>query len=172
MPDAPCTPFDVVSAASGRVVRADKTQLLEAARRIESRALTLAAPVTMWVALQHARFLAGRTEWVYRTISGLGIDVHVYACGADETVSWPASARVHPVRWDDPLTREWTVLLLGPRGGLGFSARDRSRFDEPDDRRSFEWATTRDPGVIAAAAHCLAAREGGLLSSIHGASAV
>lgn len=158
------SPFEVLS-ESRTVARVDKTRLLEASRRIEARALTLAGEVTMWVALQSTSYVSPRTAWVYRTITSLGGRVHLFTPSPLDLDHVPDTLHLHTGG-----AGEWAVLLLGERGGWGLVARDRSRRDEPEDRRSFDWVTTRDRVGVLGAAQALGGLD--LLSSVSGPSAV
>ncbi len=96
--------------------------------------------------LQDARFLTAPTVEVYRELAARGAQVLVLGRGVHAAIA-PGVEGVD-LDDDDPLGDEWTVLLAG-RTFRCFVAQDLLERPEEDGDRSFRWAETDDPQVVA-----------------------
>ena len=63
-----------------------------------------------------------------------------------------------PLAADDPLAREWIVVVLAADGGIALAADDCGLDADDDMERLFEYRVTRDPEQVEAIAHRLLAR--------------
>lgn len=144
--------FDVVTARTpGQVTT--KAELLDRVRELERAALEQ-PPVAFAVAcLQDARFLTAATTRIYAELAARGAQALVLGRGVRAHVA-PGVLGID-LADDDPLGDEWTVLLAG-RSFTCFVARDLHDAPLEDDARSFEWACTDDPDLVANAYEVLA----------------
>ncbi len=145
------TPFEVVAQHSSPATAA-KTDLLHRVRELEQQALTGPPSLAAAACLQDERYLTARTRQVYAELAARGAQVHLFARGLQ---AWVAPG-VRGIGLDDgdPLVDQWTLVLTGERP-LCFAARDLDVAGAADEQRSFSWALTRDPHVVARVAALL-----------------
>lgn len=140
------SPFGVV-ARHEAVERASKAELTRRVRALEHEALGAdPAPRSARACLQDFRHLTAPTLRVYDRLAGRGADVTLLARGL---VAWlPHGLRGVELAEDDPLGDQWVVLVLGQQS-FCLSARDLRSEDCADAERTFEWAVTRQPELVA-----------------------
>jgi hypothetical protein len=144
------TPFLLVSAVAEPAV-ATKSELVRRSRDIE-RLARQHPPPAIAAGLQDSRFLTDRTRRLYAQLAEAGCPARLHARGLQ---SWLA-AGVAGVDLDDdhPLVDEWVIVVPGDRPVL-FAATDLHDDDCPDDERTFRYAVSRDPDVVAQAARAM-----------------
>lgn len=141
-----------------RVVR--KRTLLELSRHIERLAEAAeSAPIVLTTVQNHSNFnLVTRRR--YTALAKRSPLVLVFGIGVPDDLD-------PQVRWvdiepDDPLTQEWTIVILGPHTAAALIAQERflADFRPPlsDGERRFEAAITFDRGLVTLAARTLMAR--------------
>jgi hypothetical protein len=144
------TPFGLVSSAEPTQV-ASKRELVRLSRSIEQEARS-SPPPALAATLQDARFLTARTRAVYAGLAERGSPVRLFAHGLQ---SWLAPGVTGvPLDDDDPLVDEWSIVVPGERP-VAFAGTDLHVADVTDDDRSFRYAVSRDPAVVAACARAL-----------------
>lgn len=141
------SPYEVVAAAS-EVRTARKAELVGRVRRIEHAALQGPVPDVAVACLQDGRFLTERTTAVYAELARRGAQVLVLARGLHASVA--AGVTAVDLADDDPLGDEWTVLIAGPSSTC-FVAQDLLDVPADDADRTFRWAHSSDPDVVARA---------------------
>jgi DICT domain-containing protein len=149
------TPFAVVSAVR-EVREASKRLLMPMSHHLEERARRIAEGAVILSSLQHARRFSPATGRRYEALARRASLVAAFGVGM------PAEP-VHGVRGvelddDDPLAREWTVIVLGPHFAGALVARDLGDPASPDGDRRFAYATTYDRILVLAGARALIAR--------------
>ena len=144
------TPYALVS-ASAQVQQASKRELVGMTRRLESVALR-SAPPAVAASLQDARFVTDRTRAVYADLAGGGASARLHARGLQAWLA-PGVTGV-ALDDDDPLVDEWVVVLPG-REPVVLAATDLGRTDCTDDDRSFTYAVSNDPHVVASCGRLL-----------------
>ena len=144
------TPYAVVSAAAP-VQDVTKRELISLTRRLEHRALA-SRPPAVAAALQDARFVTDRTRGVYARLAASGATARLHARGLQ---AWLAPG-VEGVALDDddPLVDEWVVVLPGAEPVV-LAATDLGTTDCSDDERSFTYAVSSDPHVVASCGRLL-----------------
>ncbi len=144
-----CLPADVV------LRRTTKPLLVELSKFLEREALRLGSTCMVVAAFQEAKHFTAPTSRRYRElVRKVGF---VAAFGQDlgpEPVAGLRGADLHP---DDPVRREWNVIVLAPHFAAALLARDLGDAG-PDLRRRFEFALTYDRETAAAAAESLLSR--------------
>ena len=150
------TPYAVVTSVEPpRPVT--KRQLVRLSRQLELAAMA-GPPGTIAATLQDARFLTDRTRDVYCRLAAAGAAVTLLARGLQ---SWLApGVRGVDLAEDDPLVDEWVVVLHGALPSV-LVATDLHRAGAVDLERDFAYATSRDPGLVAACADLLAGTRAG-----------
>ncbi len=144
-------PFEVVAASTCSTTAA-KVDLLRRVRELEQHVLTGPTPRAAAACLQDARYLTSRTRQVYAELAARGAQVHLFARGLQ---AWVApGVRGIDLDDDDPLVDQWTVVLTGDRPWC-FAAQDLDVPGAADEQRSFSWALTYDPHVVARVAALL-----------------
>lgn len=140
------SPFGVV-ARHEPVQRATKSDLVRRVRSLELEALAAEpAPRSARACLQDFRHLTTPTLRVYDRLARRGTAVTLLARGL---VAWlPHGLRGVELAESDPLGDQWVVLVLSERS-FCLSARDLPTEDCADPERSFEWALTRRPELVA-----------------------
>ena len=145
------TPFNLV-ADSRRIRRGDKRLLLALSRQLEAEALSLGDEAVLMATFQEKRFFTERSSNRYVQISKQAAFVGALGVGMD---SKPAAgvrgARLAP---DDPLRREWDVVVVGPHFAGAFVARDLGDVG-PDSDRRFDFFVTYDRALVLEAARAL-----------------
>ena len=144
------TPYAVVSAVE-QVREASKRELVALTRRLERTALD-APPPAVAATLQDVRYLTPRTRAVYAALAQAGAPGRLHARGLQRWLA-PGVEGVS-LSEDDPLVDEWTVVLPG-LSPVVFAATDLGGTDCDDDDRSFRYAISTDPPVVAACGRLL-----------------
>ncbi|ADB53145.1 sensor domain-containing phosphodiesterase [Conexibacter woesei] len=148
------TPFELLSAA--RPARTGRVPLLTSmSRHLERAARGIGAGAIVLAGFQDASRFAGRTRERYRKLADEATLVAVLGAGI---AAQPARG-VHgtDVAEDDPLRREWSVVVLSPHYAAALVGRDRGD-DVADRERSFDFVLTHDRELVVAAARSLAVR--------------
>ncbi len=138
------TPYALVS-ASAPVRLASKRELVGLSRRLENKALR-GAPTAVAAALQDARYLTDRTREVYARLASAGAPARLHARGLQAWLA-PGVAGV-ALDDDDPLVDEWVVVVPGAEPVV-LAATDLGRTGCDDDDRTFSYAVSHDPEVVA-----------------------
>jgi diguanylate cyclase (GGDEF)-like protein len=151
------TPFEIVSPrARVSVERADT--LVALSRYIESQAAHAATPPIVLVSVQSVEHLSDTARRRFERLAASSPLVAVFGQGLPEDLG----PRLRSVRLDpdDPLSAEWTVLVLGPDNATALISRERPsrlRLRREGDRM-FATALTHDREVVTAAARTLLSR--------------
>lgn len=139
-----------------RTVR--KQTLHELCRHIERLALTADSTPIVLATVQHDRYFGGTTLDMYTQIAERSPLVVVF--GEDVPAEPEPGIRGVSLAPSDPLSSEWTVLVLGPDTAAALIAREQPdghpHLDDGD--RRFESVITFDRDRVAAAARSLLAR--------------
>lgn len=148
------TPFDLVRNFR-RLRHAPKSLLMPISRTLETMAVQSRIPPLLLAAFEHADFFTAGTAKRYERLARQLPLVGALACGMPQS---PApGVRGTALDEDDPLAREWTVVVLGAHHAAALIAKDLG--DEgPDRERQFEFVVTYDRAVVTAAAHALVGR--------------
>jgi EAL domain-containing protein (putative c-di-GMP-specific phosphodiesterase class I) len=153
-PTACTTPFELAGDAKG-VRRAPKRMLVPISRTLELMALDLRVPPVLVAGFERARFFGPATARRYAELAHRL--AFVCAFGVDMPRTPAPGVRGQPLSPTDPLTREWTVVVLGAHRAAALVARDvGSQGDDGD--REFDFVVTYDRAVVIAAAQCLVGR--------------
>lgn len=151
-PDLAGTPFDLL--VDRRLVREGDAPLLHAVSRfLETQTGNLVSPPVLLAAFQEARRfvpVAARFERFAQHCTF----VAVLAQGLDGPTAG-GGVRTTDLAPDDPLTGEWTVVVVGPHFAGALIAREIVRRSGP---RRFEFATTHDRDLVVAAGQRLLGR--------------
>jgi EAL domain-containing protein (putative c-di-GMP-specific phosphodiesterase class I) len=148
------TPFDLV-ADSRRIRRGDKRLLLALSRQLEAEALGLGAETVLLATFQEDKFFTARSSRRYVEIAECAAFVGALGVGMDpKPAAGVRGARLAP---DDPLRREWDVVVVGPHFAGAFVARDLGD-DGPDADRRFDFYVTYDRDLVLEAARALMAK--------------
>jgi EAL domain-containing protein (putative c-di-GMP-specific phosphodiesterase class I) len=143
-----------------RVVR--KRTLLELSRHIERLAESAeSAPIVLTTLQQHSNFSL-TTQRRYTALADRSPLVLVFGIGVPEDL--PPRVRWVDIAADDPLSSEWTIVVLGPHTAAALVAQEQvsSPYSPslPDGERRFEAAITFDRARVTRAARTLMARLG------------
>lgn len=138
------TPYALVTARE-QPRSTTKGDLIALSRRLERAALT-SAPPAVAASLQDARFLTDRTRRVYAELAAAGAPARLHARGLQSWVA-PGVTGVE-LDDDDPLVDEWVVVLPG-REPVVLAATDLGDPEAADAARSFRYALSHDPHVVA-----------------------
>lgn len=138
------TPYALVTARE-QPQRTTKRELVALSRHLERAALA-SAPPAVAASLQDARFLTDRTRGVYAELAAAGAPARLHARGLQSWVA-PGVTGVE-LDDDDPLVDEWVVVLPGSRPVV-LAATDLGDPDQLDAERSFRYAVSHDPHVVA-----------------------
>ena len=146
------SPFDLVHGLvltrSGR-----KKTLTAFSRLIEHQARHATDPPILLTALQRAKHFTGRTREDYQDFAIRSPLVAVF--GEDLPTDLGPGIRGVAVDASDALSKEWTVVALGPHTAVALIARehdDNLVHHRRDEDRRFEFAITYDRAVVTAAA--------------------
>ena len=141
-----------------RVVR--KRTLLELSRHIERLAETAeSAPIVLTTVQRHSNFNR-ETRQRYTTLAERSPLILIFGVGVPDGLT-------PRVRWvdiapDDPLSSEWTIVVLGPHTAAALVAQERYPSESPrfvsDGDRRFEAAITFDRTMVTRAARMLMTR--------------
>jgi EAL domain-containing protein (putative c-di-GMP-specific phosphodiesterase class I) len=154
VPPSERTPFEIV-AAKRPLRRADKELLLELSHAIESQTGSQASSTVVIGNFQEERHFTPATARRYAELATESALVAALGVGMGGE---PApGVRGVPLDADEPLRREWDVIVLGPHYGSAFVARDLG--DElPDGERRFDYALTHDRNLVTEAARAMMRR--------------
>ena len=117
-------------------------------RQLEDRAVHAAEPTLLLTSFQHDRRFDAATRHRYAHLSPL--TVLAGAFGIDMPPSPATGVRGFPLDANDPLTTEWTVIVIGARTAEGLFAR---QLPTPDN--TFEVITANDRDLVLSAARPL-----------------
>ena len=161
----PRTPFSLVARTFGVRV-ATKAEVVAMSRDLERVATGWhAGAVTVAATFQHHKHFTPATAAFYGDrlagsplVAVFGVDMP-----SQPVTATAAAAGVHGVRGvaldaDDPLAREWNVVVVGPHYAAALLARDLGDVDVPDAERRFEFVVTHRRDVVLSAARSLFAR--------------
>jgi hypothetical protein len=150
----PLTPFDLVG-TRGTTRTATRRLLAPLCRRLEFHATNLMDPPVLLSAFQTAeRFTAGTARRYSQLATTCPI---VGALGVGMPDRPAPGVRGGALSCNDPLTGEWTVVLIGAHYAAAFIARDIGDTGPEDDRR-FEFMITHDRDTAISAGRSLMSR--------------
>jgi EAL domain-containing protein (putative c-di-GMP-specific phosphodiesterase class I) len=148
------TPWEVV-AASREPRRATRDLLVEMCLQLEQQGLDAAEPNVLLACFQEAGHftpaIRSRYEFLATRAAFTG------ALGHGMPVAPVAGVRGADLAANDPLRREWDLVVIGPRFAAALVARDR--YDRgPEARRGFDVVVTHDRDLVIRAAEPLLRR--------------
>ncbi|SNS59183.1 EAL domain, c-di-GMP-specific phosphodiesterase class I (or its enzymatically inactive variant) [Asanoa hainanensis] len=145
------TPFEVVTAE--RPTRPANRQLLASmSRHLEYRAADPAEPSVLVACFQDARRFSPALAQRYASLAAASVMVATFAVDMPDE---PADGvRGTALRADDPLARDWVVVVVGPHFGAALVARQ----PRPADDAPFDYAVTYERDLVIAAAQSLVRR--------------
>lgn len=158
-PSAGASIFDMAAPnLTTRVVR--KRTLLELSRHIERLAETAeSAPIVLTTVQKHTNFNR-ETRQRYATLAERSPLILVFGVGVPSELT--PSVRWVDIAPDDPLSSEWTIVVLGPHTAAALVAQERypaeSHTFMSDGDRRFEAAITFDRATVTRAARMLMTR--------------
>jgi EAL domain-containing protein (putative c-di-GMP-specific phosphodiesterase class I) len=148
------TPWEVVAAAR-EPRRATKDLLVEMSMQLEHQGLDAAEPNVLLACFQEADHFTpaarSRFEFLATRAAFTG------ALGHDMPVSPVAGVRGADLAADDPLRREWALVVIGPRFAAALVARDLGD-QGPEAGRRHDVVVTHDRGLVIRAAEPLLRR--------------
>jgi EAL domain-containing protein (putative c-di-GMP-specific phosphodiesterase class I) len=148
------TPFDLVHGLA-KTHTATRRLLAPLCRRLEVQATNLMDPPVLLSAFQTATRFTAETARRYSRLAQTCPIVGALGVGMPDL---PApGVRGGALTHDDPLTGEWTVVLLGAHYAAAFIARDIGD-DGPEDDRRFEFMITHDRDTVINAGRSLMSR--------------
>ncbi len=153
--DAPtataATPFEVAR-KHRPVIRTTKQMLKCLSRHLENKCLQLAEPAVLLATFQQIRNFDEHARRRYHELAERCVFTAVYGQGMP---AHPAEGiRGGPLRADDPLAGEWTVVVLATHFAGGLFACDRGGPGAHDDRE-FDFVLTYDRDLVIEAAQPL-----------------
>lgn len=149
------TPFEVARRRR-RATRATKRQLIPLSKHLESMSEHAPEATVLLGAFQDARHFTEHTRHRYLSIAGKGALTAVFGHGI---APQPAPGiRGGPLADDDPLTAEWTVIVLGSYFSGGLFARQLPTACEREADREFDVIVSYDRSLVAEAARTLLSR--------------
>ncbi len=148
------TPYEIIG-ADRRVRHAPKHLLVPLSRTLELMAMDATVPPVLLAAFEHEQFFRPSTA---RQFTSLAARLpFVAALGVDMPPSPAPGVRGAALAVQDPLAKEWTVVVLGAHTSAALMARDLG--DTGADRdRQFEFVVTYDLALVTAAAHSMVGR--------------
>lgn len=153
-PALQATPYELVGARR-RVRQAPKRLLIPLSKTMELMALQASVPPVLLAAFEDARFFRPSTARQYTDLAARL--PFVAALGVGMPPSPAPGVRGAALSAEDPLAREWTVLVLGAHTCGALIARDCGDVG-PDGDREFEFAVSYDRALVTAVAHSLVGR--------------
>jgi EAL domain-containing protein (putative c-di-GMP-specific phosphodiesterase class I)/DICT domain-containing protein len=150
-------PFDLVrhQGMTSRVGRKDIVIALSA--HIEQQARVTADPPMVLTALQHDRYFTATTRATYLDLANSCPLVAIFGEGLPAQLG--AGVRGVALDSTDPLSREWTVLALGPQLAVALIAREHPHPpDLAQADRPFDFVLTYDRDLVTDTAHNLLTR--------------
>ena len=148
------TPFDIVHAHSASH-EATRRELLSRSKALEDQGIHATEPTVLLATFQHARFFDPATRRRYSNLAAHGILTAIYA--QDLPINPAPNIRGCPLAATDPLTRQWTVIVIGSQFAGGLFAKQHNTATT-DPQRTFELVTSNDRDLILAAARPLIQR--------------
>jgi EAL domain-containing protein (putative c-di-GMP-specific phosphodiesterase class I) len=148
------TPYETIG-QDRRIRRAPKHLLIPLSKTLELMARQATVPPVLLATFEHARFFRPSTAREYTGLATLL--PFVAALGVGMPASPAPGVRGAALRADDPLAREWTVVVLGAHTCGALMARDLAD-SGPDGDRVFEFVVSYDRTLVTAAAHSLVGR--------------
>jgi EAL domain-containing protein (putative c-di-GMP-specific phosphodiesterase class I) len=154
-PPAPATPFDLVGSLSP--TRTARKQLLEPmCRRLEMLATNPMDPPVVLSAFETAEQFTAVNA---RRYAGLAMSSPIVAAFAVGLPPEPApGVRGVALSPNDPLAKEWTIVLVGSHHAAAFIARDLGDTGPEQDRR-YEYVVTHDRDAVIAAGRSMLRRQ-------------
>lgn len=151
------SPF-LESAAGLQRDTADRASLTELALACMQRA-ALTPPGTLVLVTLPERLREDSVATGFDQMAGAGLQVVVMGALIDRHVSEDGS-RAHrvPLRKDDPLLREWNVVVVGATLRLAFLARAEGGMAMHDPALVYQWGVVRAGAGVDRAAHHLLSR--------------
>ena len=143
------TPYDLVTSVT-HPQPGTKADLLRITRGLETEALQT-RPTRIRAALQDVRHVTAATRLVYADFAARRIDVALLAQGLPAHVA--TGVRGVDLAEDDPLIDQWCLVVAGGARPVVLAATDLHEPVGSELDRSFTYAVSRDPSVVAA---CLA----------------
>jgi diguanylate cyclase (GGDEF)-like protein/PAS domain S-box-containing protein len=148
------TPFEVI-AAHCPTAEATKSLLLPMSHHLETRTLSIGEGAVLLSAFQDAKRFTPRTLDRYAVLARGASLVGALGVGLDsEPAPGVRGAHIEP---DDPLSGEWSVIVIGPHFAGALVAQDLGSTG-PDAERRFVFATSYRRGLVVAAARTLLER--------------
>lgn len=148
------TPFEVISAGR-RTELATKDLLLPMSHHLENRALKIGEGAVILSAFQSAARFTPATARRYETLARSASLCAALGVGLPEEPV--PGVRGASLAADDPLSGEWSVLVIGPHFAGALVARDLGD-SGPDRQRRFDFTTSYERGLVIAAARTLMQR--------------
>jgi len=147
-PPTAATPYGLVQDGGG-TRRSTKPLLMAISRQLEHQALGIGASAVVFTTLQHARNFTTDTARRYARLAADTAFVAVFATdlAAEPTTGVRGVALSHA----DPLTGEWSVIVIGPHFTGALLARDVGDTEAEAARRFDYQVTYNRPTVLAAA---------------------
>ncbi|MEN0012529.1 MAG: EAL domain-containing protein, partial [Solirubrobacteraceae bacterium] len=146
------TAFQMVVAAGRPVQTADKALLYSLSRQLELHALSLGDECVALSNLQRAEHLTPTTAARYAQLAEQTAFCGLIGSGVPDE---PApGVRGGSYSFDDPLAREWSVVVISPHFSAAMLACDLGD-DVPDMQRRFSYCLTYDRPLVAQAARAL-----------------
>lgn len=158
-----CTPYELVEGHPS-LRTGTKSLLLPLSRHLESRAADEVEPPVLLSTFQHAQFFTPASAARYAGFAGTSALVAAMGVGLP---ALPAGeVRGADLALDDPVRREWDVVVVGPHYAAALIARDLGDVGLPDGERRFSFLLTHDRELVLAAARCLLSRVAALPSRV------
>lgn len=155
LPDAGATtPFEVL-AARRPVHRATKRLLLPMTRHLENQVNLRQEPLALLSTFEDPVMFDQGSRGRYQDFAARYAFVLVF--GGGETASSLPKVHSGDIAPDDPLGREWSLVVLGPHYAAALAARDVGDYG-PDDDRRFDYVVSHDRAMVEQAARALVAR--------------
>ncbi len=151
---AGATPYEVVRSRL-TAQKATKPLLLAISRHFEQQAQTLGAEAVVLSAFQSAERFTPATRLRYVALARRA--ALVAALGVNLEVAPAEGVRGAHIGLGDPLTDEWSVVVVGPHFAGALVALDLGD-DGPDEERRFDYAVTYDRDLVLRAAASLLSR--------------
>jgi EAL domain-containing protein (putative c-di-GMP-specific phosphodiesterase class I) len=153
-PALQATPYELVG-HHRRIRHAPKHLLVPLSRTLELMARQATVPPVLLAAFEDARFFRPSTIREYTDLAARL--PFVAALGVGMPPHPAPGVRGTALSADDPLAREWTVVVLGAHSCGALIARDLGDTGADGDRE-FEFVVSYDRSLITAAAHSLVGR--------------
>ena len=139
------TPFHIVSDVRHPAM-ATKRVLVELSRQIEAQAAAAGPSHVCLATFQHSDHWTPRTRRRFEALGRANLFTEVFGTGM--TADPLPGVRGTNLRADDPLTREWVVVVLGPYYSVALVALDLGDRAGSDGDRTFQYVITHDRALI------------------------